>query len=94
MAGEEMSFLNAVWKTMDAMEIPPDTSPGCSYLQLYGNRQLKLENYTRIIDYNESRLLLQCKTCQMEISGRHLLITQYTGQQLTVAGQIIDIQFR
>ena len=89
-----MSFLNTARKTMEAIEIPPDTSPGCSYLQLYGNRQLKLENYTRIIDYDENRLLLQCKTCQMEISGCHLLIVQYSSQQLTVSGQISDIQFR
>ncbi|MEI3138892.1 MAG: hypothetical protein V8T31_04610 [Lachnospiraceae bacterium] len=38
---------------METMEIPADTFPGCAYLQLFGNRQMKLENYSRIIDYDE-----------------------------------------
>ena len=80
-------------KAMEAMEIPPDTSPGCPYLQLYGNRQLKLENTARIIDYDEKRLLLQCRTCRLEISGRHLLIDQYSSAQLTVRGCIDYIRF-
>lgn len=93
MVGEKMFLMKAAGKAMEAMEIPPDTSLGCPYLQLYGNRQLKLENTARIIDYDEKRLLLQCRTGRLEISGRHLLIDQYSSEQLTVRGCIDYIRF-
>ena len=78
---------------MEALEIPPEISSGCPYLQLYGTHQMKLENYTRILHYDSKRLLLQCKSCQMELLGHNLLILQYSGSQLTVTGCIEKISF-
>ena len=54
---------------------------------------MKLENYSRIIDYDEKKLLLQCKTCQIELCGHDLLIREYSGTRLTVAGCIEQITF-
>ena len=88
-----MFFLKSAPSVMETMEIPADTFPGCAYLQLFGNRQMKLENYSRIIDYDEKKLLLQCKTCQIELCGHDLLIREYSGTRLTVAGCIEQITF-
>lgn len=78
---------------MEAFRIPQDTSSRFSYLQVCGNHQIKLENYTRIIEYHSDRLLLQCKTCQLEISGSRLQIVQYSGQELILEGAIQKIVF-
>lgn len=85
-----MDLLKSV---MDAFQIPQDAAARYSFLQICGNCQVKLENYTRMIDYSPNRLLLQCKTCQIEISGRELQILRYSSQELVLEGVIQKVMF-
>ena len=78
---------------MDAFQIPQDTAARYSSLQIFGNHQVKLENYTRMIDYSPNRLLLQCKTCQIEICGKELQILRYSSQELLLDGVIEKVMF-
>lgn len=83
-----------LWKTaMNMMDIPPDTSVRCSYLQIYGNQKIKIQNYIHMINYDQNRLLLQCKTCRVEITGACLEISQYSRQEMTIDGKIDTINF-
>lgn len=85
-----MDFFRSV---LDVMEIPPDTSSRSSYLQLYGKERISLQNNTRIIVYDPNRLLLQCKSIQIEILGSCLKIQRYTRQELLIDGEIKTVNF-
>ena len=72
------------------MEIPEDTFPGCAYLQLFGNRQMKLENYSRIIDYDEKKLSFQRKLHQMTEEKAYL--EENIGQQKNISKRMDQLR--
>lgn len=85
-----MDFLKTA---METMEIPADAAPRYSYLQIYGSKKVILENYARMIDYDQKRLLLQCRSCRIEIIGSCLEIQQYSKQEMVIEGNIETVNF-
>lgn len=80
-------------KVASAMEIPEDLSEKASLVEVMGQHAVRIENYMGIIEYSEIRLLLQCKTCRLEITGNHLFIESYTCDELLLRGQIDQVHY-
>lgn len=58
-----------------------------------GQEELCIENYRGIIEYTDSRLMLQTKNCRLEVLGKNLFISYYTGEEMKVTGHIEQINY-
>lgn len=80
-------------KVASAMDISPDLSKGACLLEVTGQNSVRVENYRRIMEYTDERLLLLGKTCRIEICGAGLKIETYTQEELLVTGRIEMIRY-
>lgn len=62
-----------------------------TYLQLCGNRELKLENCRKVLEYNEIRIVVQTTELILEIWGRNLEADSRTPECLWIHGEIQSI---
>ena len=69
-------------KISAAAQIPKDLSDGAVLVTATGQEELCIENYRGIIEYTDSRLMLQTKNCRLEVLGKNLFISYYTGEEI------------
>ena len=80
-------------KISAAAQIPKDLSDGAVLVTATGQEELCIENYRGIIEYTDSRLMLQTKNCRLEVLGKNLFISYYTGEETKVTGHIEQITY-
>jgi sporulation protein YqfC len=52
-----------------------------------------VENYKGIIEYTSQMILLQGKTCKIEICGRRLNIVYYTNEDMKINGCVETVRY-
>ena len=65
---------------------------GSMILTMQGGRELVVENYQGILQFDEHLLALQAKKEQVHIYGNHLSILYYTKDELKVSGKIHKVE--
>ncbi len=80
-------------KMASAMEIPADLSERAVLVELTGQERLRVENYLGILEYTRERLLLQCRSCRLEVCGQHLVVESYAKEELTLCGRIEHVHY-
>lgn len=78
---------------MDSLRLPKDICMGALSVTLVGNHEIWVENYRGIIEYNEQKILLQAKTCQVCFEGTELCIEYYTNEDMKISGCISNVQY-
>ena len=80
-------------KISAAAQIPRDLSDGAVLVTITGQEELYIENYRGIIEYEDTRLMLQTKNCRLEVLGKNLFISYYTEVEMKVTGDIEQINY-
>ena len=78
---------------VESLKLPKDSMLGASIVTVTGNSEAFVENYRGIIEYNSEVILLQGKTCKIEIIGKRLSIVYYTNEDMKISGQIEQIRY-
>ncbi len=78
---------------VDSLKLPKDLLLGASIVTLTGNREAWIENYKGIIEYSDTLVLLQGKTCQICITGQRLSIDYYTNEDMKISGCIEYVRY-
>lgn len=78
---------------VEALKLPKDFVYGAVIVTVTGQCEAYIENYKGILEYSECKIKLQTKTCQVMISGNHLLIAYYTNDEMKITGQILEIKY-
>lgn len=78
---------------VESLKLPKDSLLGASIVTLTGNTEIFVENYKGIIEYTTCLILLQGKTCKIEISGRGLSIVYYTSEDMKIRGCIEAVRY-
>ncbi len=73
---------------VESLKLPKDSMLGASIVTLTGNTEAFVENYKGIIEYTSEVILLQGKTCKIEICGKRLSIVYYTNEDMKISGWI------
>ncbi len=81
------------YKLSAAAQIPPDLAEGAVLVTVVGQKEVCIENYKGIVEYTDTRLVLQTKNCRLEVLGQNLFITYYTGEEMKVTGHIEQISY-
>ena len=83
------------WKEylVESLQLPRDLVFQESVITLLGEREILLENYRRILEYNHEHLLVLTSQCKIRIQGKNLEVLYYTGDEMKVSGQILDVTY-
>lgn len=76
---------------VESLKLPKDSMLGASIVTLTGNTDAFVENYKGIIEYTSEMILLQGKTCKIQICGKRLNIVYYTNEDMKINGWIEKI---
>ncbi|MGN0355182.1 MAG: YabP/YqfC family sporulation protein [Muricoprocola sp.] len=80
-------------KMASAMEIPEDLSEHATLIEIAGNHKIRIENYVRMMEYSDSRLVIQCKCYRLFISGNAFTLSLFSKTELILCGNIKTIEF-
>lgn len=80
-------------KVVEKLNLPTDLLLGASNMICLGNKQVTIENYKGILKYSTEIILVQGKTCQIEIQGKRLAIEYYTNEEMKITGRILQITY-
>lgn len=78
---------------VESLKLPKDSLLGASIVTVTGNADAFVENYKGILEYTDSRILLQGKTCKIEICGQRLRIVYYTNEDMKISGRIEAVRY-
>ena len=70
------------------LHIPMDVAAGEPVITITGRQKVYIENYHRIVSFQEEEIKLQAKTCKIVVQGKRLRIEYYTKEEMLIAGQI------
>ncbi len=65
-----------------------------TYLQLHGNRELRVENCMRILEYHDVLVRLRTRDMELEIWGTGLRVFDYHDSSVLVRGKISSMSMR
>lgn len=80
-------------KVVNTLELPRDLMLGEPMLTITGRREIYISNYKGILEYGDSFLRIQTKTCRIIISGARLAVDYYTSEEMKITGFIDCIQY-
>ena len=75
------------------LKIPADLSDGDILVSLTGSEEAFVENYRGILEYTDTRILLQGKGCQVLLEGKRIQVTYYTNEEMQIQGVFDHIRF-
>lgn len=78
---------------VESLKLPKDSLLGASIVTLTGNTEIFVENYKGIIEYTSQMILLQGKTCKIEICGKRLNIVYYTNEDMKINGYVDAVRY-
>lgn len=76
------------------LNLPTDILAGAPIVTATGRSEICLENYKSIIEYNESMVKVQSKTCKICIEGQELNIPYFTEDEMKITGFIKAIYYQ
>jgi len=91
-----MSKLNfGKWKDdiVETLELPKDLVYGAVLVTITGRQEVLVENYRGILEYNQTQIRLQTKTCRLLIQGKNLYILYYTNEEMKITGIIDSVTY-
>lgn len=63
-----------------------------TYLHLHGNRELRVENVRRILEYDEVCVRLRTRDMTVTVWGTQLRVFDYSDSSMLVTGRITGIE--
>ncbi len=80
-------------KVINTLELPKDLMLGAPIVTVTGRKELVITNYKGILEYEDSFIRIQTKTCRIVISGVRLAIDYYTNEEMKITGFFEAIQY-
>lgn len=78
---------------VETLELPKDLIYHAAIVTVTGNRELMIENYKGILEYEKERIRIQAKGCRISINGKNLNIQYYTNEEMKITGIIQNIVY-
>lgn len=77
---------------VSALEIPRDLACRETVFTLTGQGQAVIENYRSILKFTREEIVVSTFSGKLTITGRHLEIPWYTGEEMMVKGCILQVK--
>lgn len=80
-------------KITKTLDIPEDVFFNSPRITMMSNKELRLENYTSILLYEENQVSVSTKDVILTIQGEDFSIEIITDDEFTLAGNITSMEF-
>lgn len=80
-------------QVIEQLELPKDFLLGEAIVTVTGRKELLIENYKGILNYEDSFIKIQTKHARITIIGRNLSIDYYTSEEMKITGFFEQIQY-
>lgn len=77
----------------EKLDLPKDIALGEIKITMYGNCEAFIENYRGLLEYTDTKILLQGCKRQLCITGVRLCIRYYTNEDMRIVGCIEEVRF-
>ena len=77
----------------ELLSLPKEIVLDLPQIILTGSQEVNIENYKNIIEYTETRIRVNTNSGILLISGHSLLLKQITAEYITVAGEIVKLEY-
>jgi len=81
-------------KVSEALELPKELILDIPKITLVGNKQLLVENYKGIIEYEDNKIRLKTHEGVIKLEGTNMIIKEITSEDIMVNGKISLIEFQ
>lgn len=81
------------WLT-DNQIIPGEIARDTPVLYALGQKELKIQNYKKILHYSPEEMVLLLKNQRLVISGDHLNIGYFNEDEICIRGHIISMTYQ
>jgi sporulation protein YqfC len=78
----------------DALELPKELIMDIPKITMVGSKQLFLENYKGIIEYEDDKIRIKIHEGIIKLEGKNMLIKEITSEDIMVSGDIHTIKFQ
>ena len=80
-------------KIVKKLDIPEDIIFDIPRITLLVPKELRIENYKSILEYENCKITLSCKNILIEICGENLNISLITDEEIAICGNIASMNF-
>ncbi len=85
--------ISAGEQAVHVLNLPPDCVLGDALLSAIGNRTLYIENYSRILCYEDDCIRIECRHGMITLTGARLTIAYFNAHEMKITGKIEQIRF-
>lgn len=78
---------------VEALELPKDIFGGLPLISMEGNRSLSITNHRGIVRYEHEKIVVATRHGSIEVTGRDLVIPQFTGDVIEIRGYVEGVTF-
>lgn len=79
---------------MDNFEIPKETVLDVPIISLVGNREIVIENFLNIIEYDDVVIRLKTQCGELAIGGKNLEAKSMDSEHIQINGLIQTVEFK
>lgn len=80
-------------KFIEACNIPKDAALGFPIITLVGKKEVYIESYRGILEYNHEMIRVLTKLGQIKIKGKTLEVDYYTNDEMKITGTILSVEY-
>lgn len=80
-------------KLSDGLELPIESLPGTSHIELCGNKQAIVGGCKGILEYDENIIRFNTGRLIVRVIGSDLCIRAYQDEEAVICGNIISVDF-
>lgn len=78
----------------DNQIMPGEISRDMPVLYALGQKELKIQNYKKILHYSPEEMVLLLKNQRLVVSGNHLDIGYFNEDEICIRGHIVSITYQ
>ena len=78
-------------KIAEKLNIPEDIAEGLPIVNITGKKEIFIENYKGIIEYEKNCIKIQTKNCRISFTGKNLEIVYYTNTDMKIVGELESV---
>ncbi|HHV29684.1 sporulation protein YqfC [Acetivibrio mesophilus] len=90
---EEEQKINLKEKMAELLELPKEIVLDLPKITMFGNKNLIVENYKGIIEYDNNRIRVNTGKGIIRVAGDSLVIKEITSEDLMIDGEILSLEF-
>lgn len=80
-------------RALEKMDIPPNAVFRVPKMEIFGTRQMMLENHSGIMEYSEEEIKINCGKVIIRIEGEKLTLKAMNCKELSIVGSIRNIAY-